>query len=156
MYLPDELERLRIEQNLSVRGLARLAELSPPTTTGALEGRGNVRSVVKVANALKYSIKWTFEDDETCQRRVLLLPGSLQTQVATWRKKYTKATLASLVAPGLCVDTIRSIERGQPCRYSTLEKLARLVGLEATLVRGTAHNVVDMMEKGHGTTASTA
>lgn len=143
-YIPDELESLRVEKNLSIREVARRAGVSAPTTIGVLQGRGLTTSAVAVANALNYSIRWTFYDAESKQRRLLLLPGSLATQLSVYRRKYVGCSVYSLAAPGLTRATIHDLERGLPTRFVTLERYARLLGLEPILVRGALANTLDM------------
>lgn len=142
MYLPAELERLRIEQNLSLRELSRRARLGLPTVRNVMAGGGNVTSVIKTANALGYSIKWTFDDYGV--RRVAMLGGSLATQLRVWRKRFTERKCESFATSNLSGITIRSIESGAPCRFEKLERYARLLGLEPTLVRGDLLNSVDL------------
>lgn len=143
VYIPHELERLRIEQNLTLRELARRSRVSTPTVTGVLGGRANLSSTIAVANALGYSLSWTFWDDAACKRRLLLLPGSLQRQLSVFRQRYTNASIPSLRAPRLSVNAIRDLERGGDCRFETIDRLGRLLNLEFTLVRGTINNVMD-------------
>lgn len=143
VYIPHELDRLRIEQNLTLRELARRSDISAPTVTGVLGGRANLSSTIRVCNALGYSLSWTFWDDESCKRRLLLLPGSLQRQLSVFRQRYTNASIPSLRAPRLSVNAIRDLERGNDCRFETIDRLGRLLNLEFALVRGTVNNVMD-------------
>lgn len=149
MYIPAELERLRVEQNLSERELSRRSGVSPPTVAAVLAGHANLSSTVRVANALGHSLAWTFEDSETGQRRLLFLPGTLQRQLSVFRRKYTNASIHSLRAPRLDVRTIKSIEAGNDCRFEGIERLGRLLNLEFTLLRGVHNNVMDIREENH-------
>lgn len=151
MYVPAELERLRVEQNLSERELSRRSGVSPPTVAAVLAGHANLSSTVWVANALGHSLAWTFEDSESCQRRLLLLPGTLQRQLSVFRRKYTNASIRSLRAPRLDVRTIKSIEAGNDCRFESVERLGRLLNLEFTLLRGVHNNVLDTRGNYHAT-----
>lgn len=143
-YLPDELEALRAEQNLSVREVARRAGISHTTTHVVFVGRGLTTSVVAVARALGWSVRWTFFDSDADKRRLLLLPGSLQTQASVWRSQYVGASIYSLAAPGLTRDTMHKLELGRPTHFATLERYGRLLGLETILVRGDLGNVLDV------------
>lgn len=149
MYVPSELERLRVEQNLSERELSRRSGVSPPTVSAVLAGHANLSSTIRVCNALGFSLSWTFADSETGQRRLLLLPGTLQYQLAVFRRKYTAATIHSLRAPRLDVRTIKSIEGENDCRFESIERLGRLLNLEFTLIRGVHNNVMDKREENH-------
>lgn len=143
----DELDRLRRERNWSARELARRAGVPHQTAINVLKGGGLTKNVVKIADALGYSVKWRYHD-HTGTPRLVLLAGSLASQLRYWRIKYLGASAESLAAPGLHERTIREIELGGASRFATLERYARLMGLEPTLIQG-RNNYMDTREGSH-------
>lgn len=144
ILLFEELDRLRRQRNWSLRELARRSGVPHQTAINVLKGGGLTQNVVRIADALGYSVKWKYRD-HTGTPRLLLLAGSLATQLTVWRKKYLDVSASALAAPGLYVRTITDIDRGRPCRFDTLERYARLLGLEPTLIQG-RNNYMDIRE----------